>query len=207
MKRTIEFWKDVTNDQYISMLNRLLTKGMQPMGLKIVPIRELISPKNLEHNLVRRRITIIHEDFSEVPDIDLVIYHPKEEPEVKAVVIGEIHVRRRLFDAMHIKTEFEKDPVTCHIGLWYISPDPDHLLDYYLTPRLEALIEIGIDEVYTLTNHEEKYLISASSSNFKHPTMASPGAEVQLLPARLQVPVHYAESEMIWINGFTLVIK
>jgi hypothetical protein len=154
------------------MLNYLLAKESEQRGLKVVPIGKLISPKNLEHSLVRRRIIITHEVFSEVPDIDLVIYDPKEEPEVKVAVIGEIRVGERLFDAMLIKTEFERDPVTRHILIWYISPDPDHLLDYYLTPRLKALIEIGIDEAFTLRNHKEKNLISLPLPKFKYAGLA-----------------------------------
>lgn len=111
-----------------------------------------------ELSLVKRNLIVDYGEFgSHLPDVDLIIYHPKTS-EVVAVLSSKVTLRERIAQTGYWKIKLASDEATKHIKVYFVTPDEDGTLKVKKpTKKGRAIVEVDTDGSYVLseTNIEE----------------------------------------------------
>ena len=147
-------WNKVKGDYFEKLLQHIITKSVEPIGLKVVNDDDL-TKKDLTDQLdaVYRNVAINFGKYGmHLPDADIVVYNPKNS-HVIAVISSKTSLRERVAQTGYWKLKFCQSGNTKHIKVYLITPDTDGTLtkiEPYKKGR--AIAEIDLDGAYVLTN-------------------------------------------------------
>ncbi|RKU20142.1 DNA modification methylase [Candidatus Poribacteria bacterium] len=146
-------WNNFKGNCFEKLLQHIITKSVEPFGLKVVNDKEL-KKKRLSEQLVavKRNLVIDYGKYGmHLPDADIVIYNPKK-CRVIAVISCKTSLRERIAQTGYWKFKFWENEITKHIQVYLVTADTDNTLTK-IEPfkKARAIVEIDLDGVYVLT--------------------------------------------------------
>jgi type II restriction enzyme len=136
-------------NEFCAKNNILMVKGA---SLKTCNNNELLSK-------IRRKIEISFNEYSLLPDADIVIYRIKNnEPQILAILSIKNSFRERYTETPYWKLKLLGDKVTEHIKVFMITPDNDDEISFK-SPRprqARIVLEYELDSIYLLKNDFDK---------------------------------------------------
>jgi type II restriction enzyme len=101
---------------------------------------------------VKRNLVIDYGEFGmHLPDVDLVIYNPKD-CKVIAVLSSKVTLRERVAQTGYWKFKLMESDITKHIKVFFITPDEDGTLTKKIpTKKGRAIVETDLDGTYVMT--------------------------------------------------------
>jgi len=147
-------WRAFKGKNLEKLVQHIITSQIEELGLKVVNGNKLEKTISLpeELSLVKRHLAINYGEFGlHLPDVDIVIYNPKD-CKVLAVISSKVTLRERIAQTGYWKLKFLQDAVTEHIKVYFITPDEDGTLTYK-TPAKKgrAIVEVDTDGSYVMT--------------------------------------------------------
>jgi len=149
-------WKGFKGNALESLILYIVNDEVESLGLKIVKGKkfERTKPENLSTELkyVKKNLSI---DFGEygfhIPDVDLVVYHPKTH-RVIAVLSSKVTLRERIAQTAYWNLKIKSYELTKHIKVYFVTPDEDGTLTIK-TPAKKgrAIVEMDTDGSYVLS--------------------------------------------------------
>ena len=149
-------WKGFKGNALESLILYILKDTVESIGLKIVKGKkfERTKPENLPSELkhVKKNLSI---DFGEygfhLPDVDLVIYDPKNF-NIISVLSSKSTLRERIAQTGYWNYKIKNYELTKHIKVYFITPDEDGTLSQKYPPKKgRAIVEVDTDGSYILT--------------------------------------------------------
>src|SRR4030043_185061 len=134
----------------------MLRTEIESLGLRIVEGNKLerTSGQNLPRDLgqVKRNILVDFGEFgSHLPDVDLVVYEPRN-LKVLAVISSKVALRERIAQTGYWKIKLSRDRVTEHIKVFFITPDEDETLVTKIPAKKgRAIVEVDTDGSYVMS--------------------------------------------------------
>jgi type II restriction enzyme len=134
----------------------MLKKEIETLGLKIIEGNKLerTSSQNLPRDLsqVKRNLLVDFGVFgSHLPDVDLVVYEPKN-LKILAVISSKVTLRERIAQTGYWKIKLKGDKVTEHIKVYFVTPDEDGTLTTRKPAKKgRAIVEVDTDGSYVLS--------------------------------------------------------
>jgi type II restriction enzyme len=155
-------WRAFKGKNLEKLIEFIIVDEVRSLGLQVVNGNSLerTNGANLpkELSLVKRNLLIDYGEFgSHLPDVDIIIYHPKTS-KVVAVLSSKVTLRERIAQTGYWKIKLASDKVTQHIKVYFVTPDEDGTLTIKNpTKKGRAIVEVDLDGSYVLseTNIEE----------------------------------------------------
>lgn len=162
-------WRAFKGKNMERLIQYIITEEVEELGLKVINGNKLERTKNLPLDLsrVKRNLAIDYGEFGlHLPDVDIVIYHPKT-CKVLAVISSKVTLRERIAQTGYWKLKFLQDEATKHIKVYFIIPDEDGTLTKKKPAKKgRAIVEVDLDGSYVLT--EEAIEESNKVKLFEH---------------------------------------
>jgi type II restriction enzyme len=152
-------WKPVKGNILEKLITHILEDEVASLGLKIVRGRTLDKSKsqNLskELSLVKRNLLIDYGEFgSHLPDVDMIIYNPKD-LKVLAVISSKSSLRERIAQTAYWKLKLYGDRATKHIKVYFLTPDEDGTLTIKTPANKDrAMVEVDTDGSYVMSERQ-----------------------------------------------------
>jgi len=162
-------WRAFKGKSFEKLIMHIIKDEVESLGLKVVDgnILERTNSKNLSKELsqVKRNLLIDYGEFgSHLPDVDIIIYHPKS-LKIIAVISSKITLRERIAQTGYWKLKLLQDEVTKHIKVFFITPDEDGTLKTKIPAKKgRAIVETDTDGSYVMS--EEKIEESEKVKSF-----------------------------------------
>jgi len=162
-------WRAFKGKSFEKLIMHIIKDEIESLGLKVVDgnILERTNSKNLSKELsqVKRNLLIDYGEFgSHLPDVDIIIYHPKS-LKIIAVISSKITLRERIAQTGYWKLKLLQDEVTKHIKVFFITPDEDGTLKTKIPAKKgRAIVETDTDGSYVMS--EEKIEESEKVKSF-----------------------------------------
>jgi len=162
-------WRAFKRKSFEKLIMHIIKDEVESLGLKVVDgnILERTNSKNLSKELsqVKRNLLIDYGEFgSHLPDVDIIIYHPKS-LKIIAVISSKITLRERIAQTGYWKLKLLQDEVTKHIKVFFITPDEDGTLKTKIPAKKgRAIVETDTDGSYVMS--EEKIEESEKVKSF-----------------------------------------
>jgi len=155
-------WRAFKGKNLEKLIEYIIVDEVRSLGLEVVNgnLLERTNGKNLPEVLgkVKRNLLIDYGEFgSHLPDVDIVIYNPKDS-KIIAVLSSKVTLRERIAQTGYWKIKLASDKVTQHIKVYFITPDEDGTLTTkHPAKKGRAIVETDLDGSYVLseTNIEE----------------------------------------------------
>lgn len=164
-------WRAFKGKNLEKLILYIIKDQVERLGLKIVEGNTL-ERKNSENlteelNRVKRNLLIHYGEFgSHLPDVDLIIYNPKN-CEVIAVISSKVTLRERIAQTGYWKLKLSTDCVTKNIKVFFITPDEDGTLTKKIPAKKgRAIVEVDTDGCYVMS--DVKIEESDKVKNFSH---------------------------------------
>jgi type II restriction enzyme len=152
-------WRAFKGKNLEKLIVYIIKDEVESLGLKIVQGNKLekTNSSNLpfELNVVKRNLLVDYGEFgSHLPDVDIVIYHPKTY-QIIAVISSKVTLRERIAQTGYWKIKLSKDKVTEHIKVFFVTPDEDGTLTLR-TPAKKgrAIVEVDTDGSYVMSERK-----------------------------------------------------
>lgn len=162
-------WRAFKGKNLEKLIQFIITEEIEELELKVVNGNQLERTTNLSKELsqVKRNLAIDYGGFGlHLPDVDIVIYNPKNY-KVIAAISSKVTLRERIAQTGYWKLKLFQDEATKHIKVYFITPDEDGTLKYKKpTKKGRAIVEADLDGSYVLT--EEKIEESSKVKLFEH---------------------------------------
>lgn len=162
-------WRSFKGKNLEKLIQYIITEEVEGLGLKVVNgnILERSTRLPMELSQVKRNLAIDYGEFGlHLPDVDIVIYHPRTY-KVLAVISSKVTLRERIAQTGYWKLKLLQDDATKHIKVYFITPDEDGTLTYKKPAKKgRAILEVDLDGSYVLT--EEKIEESEKVKLFEH---------------------------------------
>jgi type II restriction enzyme len=152
-------WKPVKGNILERLITHILEDEVAGLGLKIVRGRTLDRSKsqNLSRELsvVKRNLLVDYGEFgSHLPDVDMVIYNPKD-LKVLAVISSKSSLRERIAQTAYWKLKLYGDKATEHIKVYFLTPDEDGTLTIKTPANKDrAMVEVDTDGSYVMSERQ-----------------------------------------------------
>jgi type II restriction enzyme len=152
-------WKPVKGNILEKLITHILEDEVASLGLKIVRGRTLDKSKsqNLskELSVVKRNLLVDYGEFgSHLPDVDMVIYNPKD-LKVLAVISSKSSLRERIAQTAYWKLKLDGDKATEHIKVYFLTPDEDGTLTIKTPANKDrAMVEVDTDGSYVMSERQ-----------------------------------------------------
>ena len=147
-------WHALKGKRFGERIQHLLTAPIEALGVKVISLRELEGGESLSLELeaVKRNLSINFGEFGfYLPDVDTVIYDPKNS-KVIAVILSEVTSGWRIAKASYWKSKLLASKVTAHIKVYFVTLDRDEFLaSTFLARKERAIAENELDCTYVLT--------------------------------------------------------
>ena len=149
-------WKPVKGNILEKLITHILEDEVASLGLRIVRGRTLDKSKsqNLskELSLVKRNLLVDYGEFgSHLPDVDMIIYNPKD-LKVLAVISSKSSLRERIAQTAYWKLKLYGDRATEHIKVYFLTPDEDGTLTIKTPANKDrAMVEVDTDGSYVMS--------------------------------------------------------
>ena len=155
-------WRAFKGKNLEKLIEYIITDEVTALGLKVVNGNSLerTNGSNLPKELseLKRNLTVDYGEFGlHLPDVDLIIFHPKTS-KVVAVLSSKVTLRERIAQTGYWKMKLASDKATKHIKVYFVTPDEDGTLTTKKpTKKGRAIVEVDTDGSYVLseTNIEE----------------------------------------------------
>jgi type II restriction enzyme len=134
----------------------IIKDEVNSLGLKIAEGIKLERTSNErlseELSTIKRKILVDYGVFGcHLPDVDMVIYEPKE-LKVIAVISSKVTLRERIAQTGYWKLKLMQDEVTKNIHVFFITPDEDGTLTKRSpTKKGRAIVEVDTDGSYVMS--------------------------------------------------------
>ncbi len=155
-------WKGIKGSALEKLIDFILNEQITLLGLKIISGKtfENANPKNLSIELqnVKRNLSIDFGKFGfHIPDVDLVVYVPKEPFKVIAILSSKSTLRERIAQSGYWNIKIKQYALTKHIKVFFVSPDEDGEFDVNdKMSKSRAIVEADLDGAYVMTESEVK---------------------------------------------------
>lgn len=160
-------WRAFKGKNLEKLVIHIIKDEVKKLGLEIVGGNKLERANNLSEELsrVKRNLLVDYGEFgSHLPDVDIVIYSPKN-CEIIAVISSKVTPKERIAQTGYWKIKLGQDDVTKHIKVFFITPDEDRTLSIRSpTKKGRAIVEIDTDGSYIMS--EEKIDESSNVKKF-----------------------------------------
>jgi len=155
-------WRAFKGKNLEKLIEYIIVDEVRSLGLEVVNGNSLerTNGENLSEVLgrVKRNLLIDYGEFgSHLPDVDIIIYNPKDS-KIIAVLSSKVTLRERIAQTGYWKIKLASDKVTQHIKVYFITPDEDGTLTTkHPAKKGRAIVETDLDGSYVLseTNIEE----------------------------------------------------
>jgi type II restriction enzyme len=155
-------WRAFKGKNLEKLIVHIIKEEVEDLGLKIIEgntlERTVSANLSKELSTVKRNLLVDYGTFgSHLPDVDIIIYHPRDF-KVIAAISSKVTLRERIAQTGYWKIKLSSDKVTEHIKVYFITPDEDGTLTVKKpTKKGRAIVEIDTDGSYVLseTNIEE----------------------------------------------------
>jgi len=107
-------------------------------------------PKEL--SMVKRNLLVDYGEFgSHLPDVDIIIYNPKDF-KVIAAISSKVTLRERIAQTGYWKIKLSSDKATEHIKVYFVTPDEDGTLTIKKPAKKgRAIVEVDSNGSYVLS--------------------------------------------------------
>jgi len=162
-------WRAFKGKNLEKLIQYIITEEVEELGLKVVNGNKLERTRNLPKELgqVKRNLAVDYGEFGlHLPDVDIIIYHPKT-CKVLVVISSKVTLRERIAQTGYWKLKLLQDEATKHIRVYFVTPDEDGTLTYKEPAKKgRAIVEVDLDGSYVLT--EEAIEESKKVKLFEH---------------------------------------
>jgi type II restriction enzyme len=149
-------WRAFKGKNLEKLIEYIIKDEVESLGLKLVNGNKL--EKTLNENLSRELSQVKHNllvDYGEfgshLPDVDIVIYHPKS-CKILAVLSSKVTLRERIAQTGYWKIKLSRDKVTKHIKVFFVTPDEDETLTTMRPAKKgRAIVEVDTDGSYVMS--------------------------------------------------------
>ena len=152
-------WRAFKGKNLEKLILYIIKDEVENLGLKAVEgnTLERTNSKNLPEELsrVKRNLLIDYGKFgSHLPDVDIVIYDPKNY-EILAVISSKVTLRERIAQTGYWKIKLSQDKITKDIKVFFITPDEDKTLSIREPAKKgRAIVEMDTDGSYVMSEEE-----------------------------------------------------
>jgi len=149
-------WRAFKGKNLEKLLVYIIKDEVESLGLKIVEGNKLERTSghnlSLELSSVKRNLLVDYGEFgSHLPDVDIIIYHPKTY-KIIAVISSKVTLRERIAQTGYWKIKLSKDKVTENIKVFFVTPDEDGTLATRTpTKKGRAIVEVDTDGSYVMS--------------------------------------------------------
>ena len=155
-------WRAFKGKNLEKLIKYIIIDEVRALDLEVISGNSLekTNGSNLpkELSLVKRNLLVDFGEFgSHLPDVDLIIYDPKNS-KIIAVLSSKVTLRERIAQTGYWKIKLASDEATKHIKVYFVTPDEDGTLTVRKpTKKGRAIVEVDTDGSYVLseTNIEE----------------------------------------------------
>lgn len=148
-------WRSFKGKNLEKLIVYIIENEVEKLGLKIINGNRLerTNEKNLTAELsqVKRNLLIDYGEFGYyLPDVDIVIYHPKSY-KVIAVLSSKVTLRERIAQSGYWKFKLASQKLTNHIKVYFVTPDEDNTLATKKPAKKgRVIVETDLDGTYVL---------------------------------------------------------
>ena len=149
-------WRAFKGKNLEKLIEYIIKDEVESLGLRIVNGNKLEKTRieNLPRELsqVKHNLLVDYGEFgSHLPDVDIVIYHPKS-CKILAVLSSKVTLRERIAQTGYWKIKLSKDKVTKHIKVFFVTPDEDGTLTTMRPAKKgRAIVEVDTDGSYVMS--------------------------------------------------------
>lgn len=149
-------WRAFKGKNLEKLIVHIISQKVSDLGLKIVEgnTLERTNSGNLSKELgtVKRNLLVDYGEFgSHLPDVDIIIYDPKDF-KIIAVVSSKVTLRERIAQTGYWKIKLSNDEVTKHIKVFFVTPDEDGTLTIKNPAKKgRAIVEVDTDGSYVMS--------------------------------------------------------
>jgi len=149
-------WRAFKGKNLEKLVMHIIKDEVEEVGLKIIEgnTLERTNSKNLprELGILKRNLLVDYGEFgAHLPDVDLIIYDPKD-CRVVSVISSKVTLRERIAQTGYWKIKLSEDAVTKHIKVFFITPDEDGTLTNRVPAKKgRAIVEVDTDGSYVMT--------------------------------------------------------
>ena len=123
-------WRAFKGKNLEKVVEYIITKEVEALGLRVINGNMLERSNKLPAELskVKRNLAVDYGEFGlHLPDIDIIIYNPKN-CNVLAAISSKVTLRERIAQTGYWKLKLLQDDNTKHIKIYFITPDEDGTL-------------------------------------------------------------------------------
>jgi len=152
-------WRAFKGKNLEKLVIHIIKDSVEDLGLKIVEgnTLERTNSSNLskELNQAKRNLLIDYGEFgSHLPDVDIIIYNPKDY-KIIAVISSKVTLRERIAQTGYWKIKLAQDEITKHIRVFFITPDEDKTLSIRKPAKKgRAIVEVDTDGSYIMNEED-----------------------------------------------------
>lgn len=149
-------WRAFKGKNLEKLVVHIISDEVESLGLRIADGNKLEKTNSnnlsLELSSVKRNLLVDYGEFgSHLPDVDIVIYDPKNY-RIIAVISSKVTLRERIAQTGYWKIKLSKDKVTEHIKVFFITPDEDGTLTTKVPAKKgRAIVEADTDGSYVMS--------------------------------------------------------
>ncbi|NLO18824.1 MAG: DNA modification methylase [Ignavibacteria bacterium] len=162
-------WRSFKGKNYEKIIEYILIDEIHSLGLEIVNGNHLERTINLSDVLdnVKRNLLVNFGEYGyHLPDVDLIIYNPKNS-DVIAVVSAKVTLRERVAQTGYWKIKLSVCNKTKNVKVYLITLDEDNVFkDAKPAKKGRAIAEVDSDGTYLMT--KEKFAISKKIKSFEY---------------------------------------
>ena len=152
-------WRAFKGKNLEKLIMYIIKEEVENLGLRIVEGNKLerTNSSNLseELNRIKRNLLIDYGEFgSHLPDVDIVIYNPKDY-KIISVISRKVTLRERIAQTGYWKIKLSQDKITKNIKVFFITPDEDKTLTFRSPAKKgRAIVEVDTDGSYIMSEEE-----------------------------------------------------
>jgi type II restriction enzyme len=152
-------WRAFKGKNLESLIMYIIKDQVEKLGLKVISgnTLERTNSANLSPELskIKRNLLVDYGEFGHhLPDVDLIIYDPKD-CGVIAAISSKVTLRERIAQTGYWKLKLLQDPITRNIKVFFITPDEDATLCVKKPAKKgRAIVEVDTDGSYVMSERE-----------------------------------------------------
>jgi type II restriction enzyme len=147
-------WRAFKGKNLEKLVEYIITKEVETLGLRVINgnVLERSSKLPLLLGKVKRNLAVDYGEFGlHLPDIDIIIYNPKN-CNVLAAISSKVTLRERIAQTGYWKLKLLQDDNTKHIKIYFITPDEDGTLTIKKPAKKgRAIVEVDTDGSYVMS--------------------------------------------------------
>lgn len=147
-------WKAFKGKNLEKLIIHIIMDEVRALGLEVINGNSLERSNNLSEQLdkVKRNLVVDYGEFGmHLPDVDLVIFNPKN-CKVLAVLSSKVTLRERVAQTGYWKFKLMGSETTKKIKVFFLTPDEDGTLTIKKpTKKGRAIVEVDLDGTYVMT--------------------------------------------------------